>query len=482
MKIDNIQPLKKYLHIFQLEEYKPLRLLKWIFRKKEKINLTKKEMVFTTKAKFLYYTTLVLYIIFTVIVYIIFDIFLTIAYIIVFWQAIFVFLILSFYILKIYEIPNRALTKKRIKQKLLQNNKLKTISITGSAGKTTTKKILARLLVGKVLATPKSFNTLFGIAKVIDYEMDDRYDYFICEMGAYKRGEIKELMQTIPTNVSILTTINKQHIERFKSIKNTIKAKFEILQNIKENGVGIVNLDNKHILQNLNSTNVKLYGFTNDLESLKQSRFSKTLNLVSEIISVKNIQIKKDKTHFTLSYQNKNYDFVTNLLGEHHTKNIAAALTAAIALGEEVKNLQKKVAKIEQIPHRLEHKQKDGVHILDDTYSSNEEGFKKALKVLKYVGKGKKILVTPGLVELGSETKSVHISLGEKIAKEIDTVILVGKNQRTKALEAGVKNVKEKHLDIVYVNSHLDAQEKITQIATLGDTVLFENDLPDQYL
>jgi len=125
----------------------------------------------------------------------------------------------------------------------LSKNNLKVIGITGSYGKTSTKEFLYQILRQKykVLKTPGSYNTLFGIYKVINHELDARYDFFICEMGAYKIGEIKELCDCVLPDFAILTGINEQHLERFGKIENTIKAKFEIVETLKDKATAAIN-------------------------------------------------------------------------------------------------------------------------------------------------------------------------------------------------------------------------------------------------
>lgn len=299
---------------------------------------------------------------------------------------------------KPYEVLTRARIKEKTKLKINQLPNLKTIAITGSAGKTSVKNILVQLLSEKSLTTPHSYNTPLGISKVVDYELSQQYSYFICEMGAYKRGEIKELCEMIPPDIGILTTINEQHLARFGSIENTIKAKFEILENLKPNGVGIINLDNKLIRNNLKGLKSDLIGYT--LENNTSKRCNK-------IIKIINYNTRNNITSFVVSYSGTTIKMETKLLGKHHLSNLLAAMAASIVCGENLNEVSSKVAKINQILHRLELIVRNGVNILDDTYSSNYEGFLEALNVLNSFN-GKKTLVTPGIVELGKECTFAH--------------------------------------------------------------------------
>jgi len=389
-----------------------------------------------------------------------------------------------------YEIINRQVVKRRIRRKIDNYEKLKVIGITGSFGKTSTKNIFYQLLTiregrsvppiskglsNKTYKTPKSFNTLFGIAKAIDYELNDQYDYFICEMGAYKRGEIKELCQMVPPDIAVLTGINEQHLERFSSQKNTVSAKFEILENLKPNGIGVVNLDSKLVRDNINKTDRKLYGYsldnnTNDecIDTLRVGEWG--------IKSAGQLYV----TTFTLIYKDKKYSGETKLLGKSHLNNILAATMTALLLGEKITPLLDKIKELKQIPHRLELKSDRGINVIDDTYSSNPDGFKEALTVLSSF-EGKKILITPGIVELGKRSNTIHKELGEKAADVCDEIVLVGKSQMTKSLKEGIRENDFKG-KIKEVKGDKEVQKYIKYKVKPGSTILLENDLPDQYL
>jgi UDP-N-acetylmuramoyl-tripeptide--D-alanyl-D-alanine ligase len=472
MNVFNLQPLKRYLHIFQLEEYKTKRLLVWVLKNlTKKPKEEKKPIIWTNKAKLLYLGSLMLFLISSFLLISYFKLALAIIFIAFLWCN-YLFLITSTIILKIYEIPNRKRVKIKTRNKIRSMTNLKVIGITGSAGKTTTKNILEELLSKKVLATPLSYNTLFGIAKVVDYELNEKYKFFICEMGAYKKGEIKELCKITQPNIGIVTSVNTQHLERFGSIDNTIKAKFEMLQNLKQGGIGIVNLDNHYIRNNLSYAKTNLIGFTID---------GNTSSECKKIVKLANWKVLDKKMYFEVSSDGKLTKMETELLGKHHLYNLLAAITCAIYLKENIEDIAKKVKDIKQIPHRLELRKEKGTNILDDTYSSNIEGFREALEVLATF-RGRKILVTPGIVELGRQTDILHKQLGNKAASVCERVILVGKSERTNALRKGLLSAGFKSQKIISVNTNSQVKKHLEKILRAGDTVLFENDLPDQYL
>src|SRR5258708_24016596 len=234
--INIIFPLKLQLNILQLEEYKPLRFLNWITKNFFKRNVpTKKGLVYTQKVKNL----LAIYIVLCIA-----SLFLNIFLFLILIIMPFIGITLAIFILKPYEIYNRYKTKNNTREKILSLKNLKVIGVTGSFGKTSTKEILYQILKTKykILRTPESFNTVFGIAKVIDLEIDNSYELFICEMAAYKIGEIKEICDMVHPNYGILTGITTQHFERFGSLENTIKAKFELVDAVKSKNNIVFNL------------------------------------------------------------------------------------------------------------------------------------------------------------------------------------------------------------------------------------------------
>lgn len=380
-----------HLHILQLEEYDPIRFLKWWVKNPFKFKLeNKKPLVWTTKAKLIYALSGG------------------------FWPL----MLLVLLILKPFEIVYRNILKNKARNKILVLKKkgLKIIAISGSYGKTSTKEYLYQILKTKyrVLRTPGNFNTLFGIVKVVDLELDENYDYFICEMGSYKIGETRELCETYLPDYAILTGINEQHLERFGSLENEIIGESESVEYVlSHNGQAVVNLGNKYILQKY--PNFTGYG-------------------------------QKEYTH-------------------PREQNIDGALTLARLLGVP------KLPKLLKNPsHRLSLIHRGDLTIIDDAYSSNVDGFKKAVDYLKTF-EGWRVIVTPGITELGSATYEIHKKLGKELVG-LDQVILVSKNDRTRGLADGFGK------DVIYVEKVTEAISKIQEKKAV---VLFENDLPDNY-
>jgi UDP-N-acetylmuramoyl-tripeptide--D-alanyl-D-alanine ligase len=318
---------------------------------------------------------------------------------------------------------------------------------------------------------------MFGIFKTIDYELNKRYKFFVCEMGAYKKGDVKEFCELVSPDIGVLTGINEQHLERFGSIENTIQAKFEILTTLCPGGTGIINLDNELVRTNLpcfqkilEHKHIYLIGYSVNGES---SEYCK------EIIGIKNWHIENNKSVFEFSYKDQTYKVSTSLVGRGHLSNILAAIAVALSCGQNIDDVIKRVSLIKQIPHRLELKLMPGITILDDTYSSNPSGFREALDTLKQFA-GTKVLITPGIVELGDKALDIHKEIGGLAANICDEIVLVGSSHNLNAMKEGILSSGYKAEKITQLAGRAKVQEYLQNKA--NTVVLMENDLPDQYL
>lgn len=446
--INFIFPIKLQLNILQLEEYKPLRFLKWIAKNFFVRNVpTKKALVYTSKIKNL----LLIYALLCII-----SLFLNIFLFVIFIIMPFISLTLAVFILKPYEIYKRYKTIKDTKEKILSLRNLKVIGITGSFGKTSTKEILYQILKTKykILRTPESFNTIFGVAKVVDLELDRSYQFFICEMAAYKIGEIKELCNMVPPDYGILTGITTQHFERFGSLENTIKAKFELVEAIKNKSDIVFNLDDENILAELKTRKIKF-------EENK--------------VSAQNIKFTKNGSSFDLLINKSAYKINTSLFGFANIKNITLTANMALKLGLSPKEIANAINNLKPFDNRNVLINYGEVTLINNTYSSNVQSFKEMIETAKNV-KGKKALVTPGIVELGSIEEEIHRQLGEKANGVFDEVILVGKNRRTNALS---EKLGKNYLFID--DTRNEYSKKIEELKKKYNWIFLENDVTQNY-
>ncbi len=355
----------------------------------------------------------------------------------------------------------------KAKKKLKMMPNLRVIGITGSYGKTSSKNILADILNIKynTLPSPQNFNTPYGLMITINNHLDKFDEILIAEMGAYKIGEVKELCDLVKPKYGILTKIGVAHLESFGSEENIQKGKFELIESLPQDGIGILNKDDdKQVSYKLkNRCKIIWIGIENkDVDvyatDIKSSDKGSTFNVI-----------------FTSN--NKKYPFETKLLGNANVYNILAALALGLEFGITIEELQRAVKFVKPVEHRLELKKYGSINLIDDAYNSNPIGSKMALDVLSLMP-GKKIIVTPGMIELGAKQYELNKKYGEYIADVCDEVILVGEKQ-TQPIADGLKLKEYKPQNIHIINDVKTAFNLIEELKEKETYVLLENDLPD---
>lgn len=357
-------------------------------------------------------------------------------------------------------------------QKIRGMEDLKVVGITGSFGKTSTKFLMATILSEKykTLKTPESYNTPMGVSKVINETLDDSYEAFVAEMGARNVGDIAEMGELVGHKIGVLTSVGPAHLETFKSIRNIMKTKYEIIDSLPPEGLAVFNYENEYVRELADDTvdrRKMVYGIS-DREKLD--------------VYARDIKVNATGSEFVLgSKSGEEISCKTNLLGEHNILNLLAGATVGLALGMTMEEIARGISKVEPVPHRLQLiNPGTGVIIIDDAFNSNPVGAKAALEVMSQFEEGRKIVITPGMIELGDEEYEANKEFGRNIGKHCDYAILVGKN-RTKPIYEGVI---ESGFDpkSVFVVAKLDeATAKLQTIVRPKDIVLFENDLPDNF-
>jgi UDP-N-acetylmuramoyl-tripeptide--D-alanyl-D-alanine ligase len=346
------------------------------------------------------------------------------------------------------------------------------IGITGSYGKTSTKEILAHLLSSRydVLRTPKSYNTLMGICKVIREDLQPKHQYFVVELGAYKPGEIAKLCRLVKPHIGILTAIGPQHLERFRTIENVVKAKNELIEALPEGGIAIFNGDDPICLRLSKITRVKV------------RRYGTTPGGGVRDLLAQNMEVDSNGTRFEIVHnEQKPQSARTMLLGRHNISNVLGATLAALECDISLREAIQSLAVFPPIEHRLQLvKGPNGIIYIDDTYNSNPVGAALALEVLATFN-GRKFLVTPGFVELGSLESEENKRLGRKAVTVCDYAFLVGSLNRVGDILEGLKQGNFDDARIFVIDSLDQARHKLREIVIPGDVILFENDLPDIY-
>ncbi|MCQ2490297.1 MAG: UDP-N-acetylmuramoyl-tripeptide--D-alanyl-D-alanine ligase [Ruminococcus sp.] len=355
------------------------------------------------------------------------------------------------------------------KKKLAAMPELHKIGITGSYGKTSMKFYLSELLSSQyeTLKTPESFNTPMGVTITVRRDLKPTHEYFICEMGARRVHEIKELCGIADPHDGIITSVGPQHLETFGSVENVVNTKFELADCVKANGGRIyLNYDNELIRAKVSEyPNAVTYG-TAEGSMWRGS----------------DVTVSDRGTEFTVTAPDgKSCRFCTKLLGEHSVQNLLGAIAFACGTGIPMEKLVLPVKRIAAVPHRLQLLDKGGgVTYIDDAYNSNPSGCRAALAVLGLFD-ACRILVTPGMVELGAKQAELNFEFGQEAAAVCDQIILVGRAQ-TQPIYDGIREAGY-DMDKVYVADGLnDALAKAGSIQTdKKKVVLLENDLPDNY-
>ena len=353
-------------------------------------------------------------------------------------------------------------------KKLDAHSNLTVIGITGSYGKTSMKHYLNTLLRAKfnVLMTPGSINTPMGVVKVVREELNAAHEIFICEMGAKQGGDIRELCEIARPQYGILTSVGPQHLESFLTIENVVATKFELANALPSDGMLFANADNEYIANHLEKySNVTMYSAGSEGNGYH----------------TKDIAVSERGTAFTIvTPAGEEERFETRLIGEHNVVNLAGAITVAAFLGIPLKKLRGEMRKIEPVAHRLELFDRGDTLVIDDSYNSNPAGAKAALDTLALFA-GMKILVTPGMIELGPKQEELNKVFGTQAAAVCDVIVLVGAAQ-TEPIQEGVLEAGFAPERLIVVDTLREGMARVNAMPSAHrKVILLENDLPDNF-
>ena len=354
-------------------------------------------------------------------------------------------------------------------QRILKSRKdLIRIGITGSWGKTSVKFILGTILEEKyhTLVTPASFNTPMGVTKVIRSKLEPGHRVFVAEMGARHVGDIKEMCRLVHPEIGILTSVGPQHLDTFKTLERVIGTKYELIDALPEDGMSFF-ADDGDICRGL-------------YEKTEKEKMISGLDPEYDDVWAENIRYSAEGSTFDLCMKEGRISCRSELLGELNIRNILLCAAVALRLGLTPEQIARGIGKIRPIEHRLQLiPNPGGMSVIDDAFNSNIRGAKQAFQVLKAFPE-KRIVVTPGMVELGEKEYEMNREFGEAMADCCDVAILVGK-KRSQAIGEGLRAGGFAEERIYVVSSLDEATELLREIVKAGDTVLFENDLPDNY-
>ncbi|MBR2341681.1 MAG: UDP-N-acetylmuramoyl-tripeptide--D-alanyl-D-alanine ligase [Clostridia bacterium] len=373
------------------------------------------------------------------------------------------FLMLGNAVLSPFEKRNNARHVRKAKRVLDKCNAIR-IGVVGSYGKTSVKHILSTILSSKfsVIATPESYNTPVGVAKTVNSLNIQNAEIFIAEMGARRVGDIAELCTLVNPDYAIFTGVCRQHMQTFKTEENLLKAKCEIIQGVKNRVICGAELRNK----------IPDCSFLADFEKDKCNYLDK-----KKILS---LELGATNTKFTFEMGEERLGVTTALLGSASAENIALAVMLAFELGMTKEEIMRGLEKVNPIPHRLQLIESNGAYILDDAYNCSERSAKEAIDALSRFA-GRRLVVTPGIVEGGELEQSINENLGELLAKaQPDFVMLVGK-KIVQWIKRGYLSAGGDERKLGVYCSLQEVKELLKWELGAGDAVLFLNDLPDVY-
>jgi UDP-N-acetylmuramoyl-tripeptide--D-alanyl-D-alanine ligase len=333
------------------------------------------------------------------------------------------------------------------------------VAITGSYGKTTTKGYVAHLIGGlrSVVATPASFNNRMGLARSVNEHLTPGTDVFVAEMGTYGVGEIAEMCAFVPPDVAVMTAIGSVHLERMRSEETIVRAKREILELAR---VAVLNVDHP--------------GLARVAEEESSRRRVIRCSVVPD-----GGEVVADPGGRTVLVDGRVIGgFDPEVV---HPMNLACAIGAVIGLGIDPADVVGRIPGLPTPPHRRTVGTSDrGVTVVDDTYNSNPTGARAALGLLEGLGAetGRRVLVTPGMVEMGPIQAAENERLAADAGRVVSDLVVVGRTNRRALLQgaeaSGIGSV-------IVVGSREEAVAWVRSELGPGDAVLYENDLPDHY-
>lgn len=350
----------------------------------------------------------------------------------------------------------------------LKNHDATVIAIVGSYGKSTMRDTLATVLrAGRTVATqPENHNTPAGVSQFVD-TLSGKEEVIIVEIGEYVPGDVKALAEVVKPDYAIVTGINEQHMMRMKSKANTIAAIYEITEFVKPDHL-YINGESEWAVE----------GAPDDAHTYTEKGVGDwKVNKVKPDMSGVSFELKKAKAKKVIKAKSP-------LLGRHQVGPLALTAEVATRIGLGSKQIQKGLAITRQFPRRFELQTwPGGVTIIDDTYNGNKDGFIAAidfLNGLKASGNGKRIYITPGIIELGHEAESVHKEIGTILAhSKIEKIYLV-RNRLTEYVEAAFKKAGGK-ADLEFIENHQEFIINIDSYANPGDIVMLQNSQHDDY-
>jgi UDP-N-acetylmuramoyl-tripeptide--D-alanyl-D-alanine ligase len=375
------------------------------------------------------------------------------------------------------------------------------VGITGSYGKTTTKFCIGAVLEADrpTLVTPESYNSFLGVIRTINEQLRPSHRAFVVEMGMFRRGDIAELCDLVHPTIGVITAIGPMHLERLGSIEQIAAAKGELLDALPANGHFVTNAEDPRCLELAARASVPVTLFGIDDQSppgvdaaaspgavtSRGTPLPSPKNSAHVQVLARDIRLADGRTHFNLHLDGPDSPPIAisaGLLGRHNVSNLLAAAAVGRVLGIPATRIAEGLARVQAPDHRLQpiHNGRARIVVIDDAYNSNPDGAAAALEVLREHPATRRLLVTPGMVELGDLEEDLNRRFGEQAGSVCDVAILVG-SARTTPIRVGLEAAGANPAGIHVVRDIAEATALLGRLTRAGDVILFENDLPDTY-
>ena len=343
--------------------------------------------------------------------------------------------------------------KRKAEQKIENMKEMIVVGITASYGKTSIKNIIAHILKAKykTYATPRSVNTLGGVMKDVNDDLPEDTEVYVVEMGARGEGDIKEITTFVNPHYVVVGKIGPAHIEYFKTLENIRNTKMEIIQSKRLRTAWVHE-----------SAMVKPEANVHTFGSKENLNIKTVLPAPEAVIS--DVKATLDGTSFTLDGER----YEANILGSFNAMNLAAAVQIAKELGLSTEQIQAGLKSLEPVAHRLQRIDAGGKVILDDSFNGNIDGMMASFELAKSYP-GRKVLITPGLVEVDD---ALNVQVAQKANEVFDKVIVTGDLNYT-IFKAEVDAEKLGKLE-----SKAQMEQMLVEETQTGDLILFANDAP----
>jgi UDP-N-acetylmuramyl pentapeptide synthase len=348
-------------------------------------------------------------------------------------------------------------------KKQFAKNKAVRIAIAGSFGKTTMKEILRTVLAeGKtVAATPGNMNTAIGISRFA-HKLTGKEDVLIIELGEEHVGDVKELSELSRPTMGILTGINEAHLISFKTLDRTVQTVFELVDYLGDDAQVYKNGESELLRDNSDDDDPYLFS-RHGVDGWQVTHASTSIS----------------GTHFTATHGKTVIHAKTGLLGLHTVGMTVTAIAIAHDLGLKKSQIESGLAKVMPFEHRMQPRHLHGAWVIDDTYNGNSQGVEAGLELLRGLTAKRRVYITPGLVEQGSQTQDVHQVIGQQAAQSADVVVLM-RNSVTDFIVKGLEDGGFKG-ELKIIDDPLEFYTNLDLFVAAGDVVLMQNDWTDNY-